>query len=287
MSGTDTVRTECPAKVNLFLEVHERRDDGFHEIETVFLEIGLMDSLTVARADDGLEVIVEGAELPEGKGNLVFRAARLYLDLLGGAPGLRLGLVKRIPLASGLGGGSSDAAVTLKAIRDLLHPEIPNSALSGIAEDLGSDVPFFLEGGAAHATGRGEQLRPLPRPEPFWMTLAFPPFGMSTGEVYGAVKVPAEGARRSPDVLLDALRSGGDPGPALFNRLEDAALELEPRAAEFSTALQALLLTGEHALLSGSGSTFFVPTAGAARATELAKAVTAAGIGRGLAVRSA
>lgn len=287
MSASSSVRAECPAKVNLFLEVVARRPDGFHEIETVFQEIRLCDSLTIAPAAEGIDITVIGADLPVGKGNLVVRAAQRYLDLLGGAEGLRIRLVKRIPLMAGLGGGSSDAAATLKALRELLHPDLPTAKLSRLAEDLGSDVPFFLEGGTAYATGRGEQLRALDSPGPFWMTLAFPDFGLSTPKVYGAVKVPAEADRRNPEALLHALRTGGDPGPALFNRLEDAALLTEPKAAEFRAALARLLADGEHVLLSGSGSTFFVPTRDVARATDLAKAIKAAGLGGALAVRTA
>ena len=287
MSAPNSVRRECPAKINLFLEVVARRDDGFHEIETVFQELRLYDSLGVMPAESGIDIIVEGAALPEGEGNLVVRAARLYLDLQGGADGLKIRLTKRIPVMAGLGGGSSDAAATLLALRDLLHPDLPADRLSGMAADLGSDVPFFLAGGTAHATGRGEQLRPLPAGPPFWVTLAFPPFGLSTARVYGAVKVPSPADRRTPDLLFEALRTGGDSGPALFNRLEEAALSVAPPAAEFRRVLCDLLLPDEHALLSGSGSTFFVPTGDVARATELAKAVTKSGMGRGLAVRTA
>jgi 4-diphosphocytidyl-2-C-methyl-D-erythritol kinase len=287
LSGPETVRAECPAKVNLFLEVRGRREDGFHEIETVFKEIRLCDSLSISPAAGGIDITVEGAELPEGEGNLVVRAARSYLDRFGGAAGLRIRLTKRIPLMAGLGGGSSDAAATLRALRDLLHPDQPADCLAPLAEELGSDVPFFLRGGTAHATGRGEQLRWLAPGAPFWVALAFPPFGLATKRVYGAVRVPPPSERRAPDLLLEALRSGGDPGPTLFNRLEEAALAVAPEAAVFRAVLRRLLLPGEQALLSGSGSTFFVPARYVSRATELAKAVTASGIGRGLAVRTA
>ncbi len=286
MSLATSVRAECPAKVNLFLEIKGRRDDGFHEIETVFQEIRLCDSLTIAPAAAGIGITVSGADLPEGRGNLVIRAAQLYLDRFGGARGLRIRLVKRIPLMAGLGGGSSDAAATLMALRDLLHPEMPAAKLSRIAEDLGSDVPFFLEGGTAHATGRGEQIRAMEPRDPFWMTLAFPPFGLSTAEVYGAVEIPLEEDRKTPEMLFHALLTGGDPGTALFNRLQAAAVRTEPKVGEFRADLGRLLEQGEHALLSGSGSTFFIPAKDVTRATELAKAVTAGGIGRALAVRT-
>ncbi len=285
MSGSISVA--CPAKVNLFLEILARRDDGFHELDTVFQELRLDDTVMIRTARKGIDLKVVGADLPDGMGNLVYRAAKLYLDRFGGAEGLAIRLVKRIPVMAGLGGGSSDAAGTLRGLRDLLHPDLDLSELHDPAARLGSDVPFFLTGGTARATGRGERLRPLTRPEPFWMTLAFPPFGLATKDVYAHVAVLAENERATPDALLAALGDGMNPGPHLMNRLMAAAESLDPRVRGFRTGLQALLRPDEHALLSGSGSTFFVPVADTSRATDLARAVTAAGLGRGLAVRSA
>ena len=185
----------CPAKVNLFLEVHARRPDGFHEIRTVLQAVGLMDTLTAAPIAEGVEVRVEGADLPAGPGNLVFAAARLFLDRFEIDGGVELDLVKRIPIEAGLGGGSSDAAGTLLLLRDLFRPDLDVEALAPLAADLGSDVPFFLGPGTALGMGRGEALAALPAPAPAWLVLFLPPFGLATADVYAAVDVP-DAARR-------------------------------------------------------------------------------------------
>ena len=259
MSETGILSRDCPAKVNLFLEVLSRRPDGYHEIHTVLQTVGLYDTISGrAVPERGVHLNVVGADLPTDGGNLVYRAAERFLAETGTDGGVALRLDKRIPVQAGLGGGSSDAAGTLLLLRDLLAPDLPDAALTAWAADLGSDVPFFLQGGTARATGRGETIEPLPPAPPRWLVLFRPAFGLSTPAVYGRVEVP-----RDP-------RDGA--AGAIFNRLEAAAAALDPRVASFRETVAAGLARDEVPVLSGSGSVFFVLVANATRAGELAAA---------------
>jgi 4-diphosphocytidyl-2-C-methyl-D-erythritol kinase len=284
----DTVRIDCPAKVNLFLEVTSRRPDGYHDLVTVFQSIGLVDTVEVRRAAAGIGLETEGADLPEAEGNLAWDAARLFLDTFAPGAGVRMRLTKRIPIEAGLGGGSSDAAGALLALRDLLVPDLPDAELTEPALSLGSDVPFFLRGGTALGRGRGERLTALEPLPPTWLVLARPPFGLSTRAVYGAVEVPGVEDREDADALVAAL-PGGRPAEIAalgFNRLEASAERADPRVAGARESIGAALAPGERALLSGSGSAFFVLTDGAARAADLARALNRVGAVKAVAVRT-
>jgi 4-diphosphocytidyl-2-C-methyl-D-erythritol kinase len=269
--GDAFVEVRCPAKVNLFLEVLGRRADGYHEIATVFLKIALHDTLLAAPAAEGVTLSVEGADLPAGEGNLVHTAAQTFRAAFPFEGGVRLRLVKRIPVKAGLGGGSSDAAGTLLALRDLFRPGAPVESLAALAAALGSDVPFFLGGPAALGEGRGEILAGVPPPSPRWIALCFPPFALSTADVYREVLVPPESERRSAVPLLRALRESPDLdlAPHLFNRLMEAAARVEPGVPRLRERLAAVLAPGEACLLSGSGSAFFAPFASLRRALDV------------------
>jgi len=209
----------APAKLTVSLRITGVRDDGYHVIDAEMVSLDLADTLTFAEGD-GLEVV--GADVPAGEDNLVRRA----LALSGRRAHIRLD--KHIPPGAGLGGGSSDAAAVLRwaGVDDLT-----------LAAQLGADVPFCLRGGRARVTGVGEVLEPLPF-EARTYTLALPPFGCSTVEVY----------RRWDDL-------GGPTGPGV-NDLEQPALAVEPRLAEWRDRLGNA--TGQTPCLAGSGSTWFV-----------------------------
>ena len=148
---------EAFAKINRELRVGGRRPDGFHEIRSRFSTIDLSDTIEIEEAD-GFELACTGIPVPGGDGNLVARAARALAGHLGVSPRVRIRLAKRIPAGAGLGGGSSDAAVTLLALSKLWKPSLPRAELSVIGASLGSDVPFFLFGGEADVEGRGERV---------------------------------------------------------------------------------------------------------------------------------
>ncbi len=177
------VRLACPAKVNLYLKVLRRRADGYHDLVTVMQMVSLADELTVTGGGEGTRFSCEDPALPEGRENLVYRAALGFQEETGIRVAAHLSLRKRIPLAAGLGGGSSDAAGTLKALNLLYDCPLEGSRLHGLAARLGADVPFFLGQGPAVATGIGTELSPLALP-PYHYLLLNPGVPLSTRWVY-------------------------------------------------------------------------------------------------------
>lgn len=264
---------QAPAKINLYLEVLGRRPDGFHELLTVLQTIDLCDELTVTlrerrehiapgEADVTLDLSTLCAtdsspahQVPSGPDNLVLRAATALLSECGarGDVGLSLELTKGIPAGGGLGGGSSDAALTLTLLDRLLGAPLSPASLHRLAAQLGSDVPFFLSGGTALCSGRGEIVQPIAGPKPFDLLLHLPGFGLSTPTVYQALN--AKPLRPPSDSSPAQLASAFDDAPTTTlerlyrNDLEAPALRSEPRLASM------LSQGGFH--LSGSGSTLF------------------------------
>ncbi|MDR6219859.1 4-(cytidine 5'-diphospho)-2-C-methyl-D-erythritol kinase [Deinococcus soli (ex Cha et al. 2016)] len=249
MSDTAAVTYFAPAKVNLGLSVRDLRSDGYHELHSLMVPLSVGDDLEIAPADT-LTLRVEGTDLPEDDGNLVFRAARAYLDAAGVAGGAAITLHKRLPLASGLGGGSSDAATTLMALARLYPAGVD---LPGLALRLGADVPFFLLGRAAVASGVGEVLSPTPVPRAA-LVLLNPGVEVSARDAYAWLDAE-EAFTPALDIegILAAL-SNGRPVPYV-NALQGP---VAARHALIREALAALTGAGLHSpLMSGSGSTCF------------------------------
>ena len=246
----------APAKVNLTLIVGARRDDGYHDVSTVMQTVGLYDTLTLTGGGSGLTMTCTDPDLPTDGSNLVLRAARLFFAETGlPVPDLRFDLEKRIPSQAGLGGGSSDAAAVLLAMRTLYAPEVSDAELARMAARLGSDVPFFIRGGTALATGRGERLAPLPRLREGWFVIVKPPEGFSTPAMYRRLdELPPEPHR--PDGMTAALETGDVRAVAavLCNSFERA---VPPDSAvwDIEDALRAHGALA--AMLSGSGSAVF------------------------------
>jgi 4-diphosphocytidyl-2-C-methyl-D-erythritol kinase len=256
------------AKVNLVLEVLGKRPDGYHELSTVMQAVDLFDRLTVEAA---ATITLETSEpaLPTDDRNLVMRAARLLREAAGVDAGARIVLDKRIPVAAGLGGGSSDAAATLWGLNRLWGLRWRRERLVEVAVKLGMDVPFFLGRGRALGTARGEVISPLPGIGGYAMVLVNPGVGLSTQEVYGRVpkgwRAEAEGTRR----MLDALkrRSGVGVAAALTNHLERWVEPVMPVIGQMKAALLAAGALG--AAMSGSGPTVF----GLARSLDQARQI--------------
>jgi len=257
----DRITLEAPAKINLYLEVGSLRPDGFHNVRTVIQAVDLCDRVEVELkgAGEALELEVEG-EAPAGGDNLCLRAAETINSVLRKPVGARIRLVKRIPQAAGLGGGSSDAAAVLRALDFLLGGVLRKRELLSMAASLGSDVPFFLLGGTVLAGGRGERISPLKQAPPLQVVLVNPGRELSTSEVYrwfdqaGGEDPPPGG----PEALIGAL-PGGDTGEIsrhLFNSLQRAACILAPEVEELLAS--ALRAGAEGALVSGSGPTVFL-----------------------------
>ncbi len=171
------------AKINIGLSILGKRPDGYHDIETIFQEISLHDTLTFTSQEQGIQLTCTDPSLPVDETNLVFRAA-LLLQQSGAASGCRIHLQKRIPSGAGLGGGSSDAATTLRALNQIWGMHLTTQDLMILGAQLGSDVPFFLLGGAALGKGRGEILQPLRMPQNYHGVLIYPNLAVSTRWVY-------------------------------------------------------------------------------------------------------
>ncbi len=259
----------APAKVNLHLEVLARRPDGYHAIETLMVTAGLFDTL-VLRDDPGgpLALTCSDPSLSTGPDNLVMRAARLLQERAAPARGCRMRLVKRIPMAAGLAGGSSDAAATLAGLNELWKLGLTTDELARLGAELGSDVPFFFHGPAAWCTGRGEVVTPVPVGGRFELVLLCPPFGMPTAHVYRHVTVPARAEDGS--AIREALARGdvGEMGRHLFNRLQPAAEHLDRRIGEYYKRLAGLAPAGQQ--MSGSGSSLFALCRSSAEAERVA-----------------
>lgn len=264
------VQVQCPAKVNLFLEVTGRRADGYHTLASLFAKISLFDVLDAERTEAGLELEVVdecGQGLRGGPENLVWKAAESFRRAFRVGLGSRLKLTKRIPMGAGLGGGSSDAAGTLIALARLYGLErAPKTAarLRALAAKLGADVPFFLHPGPlAEARGIGERLtRVRPAKALPWMILVYPNLAVPTPAVYGRlVRGPrAEVLTRLSD--LDKLKKNIEKGRPisvweglLFNRLETAVLGVHPEVEQAKRILERMGLRA--VLMSGSGSSVF------------------------------
>ncbi len=266
------VRVEARAKLNLGLSIGPRRDDGFHDLVTVFQSISLADTLIVGRRRAGfsLEVRHESLALrgragpgrvPSGDANLVLRAARAFAGRHRVTEGARFRLIKRIPSGSGLGGGSADAAAALVALRALLRPDLDRQELLALAADLGADVPFALHGGTAIGTGRGEQLDPVSLDRRFRALIAMPSWRISTAEAYRAfdrLKYGLTGWRSNLRSAQRIAREGIitiERALSLGNSFETT---LGPRRGEFESLRDRLLDAGvQHARLTGSGSAVF------------------------------
>jgi len=243
------------AKVNLTLEVLGRRADGYHEIATVMQTIDLADRLTLEEAP-GLELRAVGSPIPTDATNLAVRAAAALRDAAGIDRGVRIRLDKRIPVAAGLGGGSSDAAAVLVGLNRLWRLRWPRERLEAVAVSLGMDVPFFLRGGTALGTGRGEKLRHVAGPG-FALVLVNPGVGSSTAETYGRVTPGMyTGGERSRSLLAAlASRRTAQIAEHLHNALEAALGPVERHVVKMKAALMAAGALG--AAMSGSGPTVF------------------------------
>ncbi len=262
---TEPLELSAYAKVNLGLNVVAKRGDGYHEVDTLMAKISVFDTVRLGPAPS-VTLDVQGADLGEGEDNLAFRAARVYLEVYaektGRQEGVHIDLEKRIPVAAGLGGGSSDAGAVLRGLAQLYPADVD---LSEIAKKLGSDVPFFTQNvSAARARGRGEKLEEVNVPE-LHLVLLNPGVEVSAKTAYENLQNFSP--RPELDTLLESLRP--DKKPTYVNALQPGVMLQEPYIREVITALRLEGLRG--VMMSGSGSTCF----GIARDEAHAKEVEA------------
>ncbi len=260
----DSMQLRAPAKINLSFRIHGRRDDGFHEVETLMVPLSLCDELTLVRRDLDAEIefSCDDPSLPTGNDNLVVRAARLFCERAQVRCGLKIELHKRIPHGAGLGGGSSDAAAVLLGLNEMLEAGLPDDALATIGAEIGSDVPFFVYRSAAICRGRGELVTPTRLDEPLPLLLLKPAFGVPTPWAYSRWKDSRE--LRGTSYALQSFR-----GSAFINDLERPVFEKHLFLARMKMWLLAQAEVGA-ALLSGSGSTVLAVLRDAAAADALA-----------------
>ncbi|MAP64483.1 MAG: 4-(cytidine 5'-diphospho)-2-C-methyl-D-erythritol kinase [Microbacterium sp.] len=288
MAVSDRVHVRAPGKLNLFFEVGRAQDDGYHDVASAYQAVSLWEDV-YAQPADGFSVGVSGSVdlsgVPSDDRNLALRAARMVAQRLGHDGGVHLEIVKQVPVAGGMGGGSADAAAALVACDMLWGGELGSSELHRLAARLGADVPFALMGGTAVGTGRGDQLSPALAKGRFDWVVVTAEEGLSTPDVYGRLdelrrRPDIRPAAASPDVdpaVLHALRAGNAVALAQHarNDLQVAALSLRPD-------LRDLLESGEQAgalagLVSGSGPTVAFLAEGPEAALDLQVTLSASG----------
>lgn len=292
-SPTGSVTVRAPGKLNLYLAVGDRRDDGYHELTTVFHAVSLVDEVTIRDADVlSLRVAGAGADaLPTDERNLAWRAAELLAEHVGRAPDVAITIDKSIPVAGGMAGGSADAAAVLVGMNVLWELGVPRRDLHALAARLGSDVPFALHGGTALGTGRGEELATVLSREPFHWVLVFADGGLSTPKVFTELDRLRDTGRTLPQLgesepVLAAL-AAGDPqrlAGLLGNDLQAAAIGLKPALRRTLRAgVEAGALAG---IVSGSGPTCAFLCVSADSAADVAVELAAVGVGRAVRVAS-
>ena len=244
------------AKINLGLLLRGKRDDGFHDIETIFQQVDLHDRLIFRKIPTGIRIRSTDARLPLDGRNLVFRAFDRFRDKVGSSEGLEVHIEKCIPVGSGLGGGSSNAAVTLVASNRLWGEPFTRHDLHEIAVEIGSDTPFFLMGGTARGQGRGEILTPLDWAPDWWIVLVCPDIEVSTAWAYRHSKIPLTKDEKFTKFssIFNRMQSSAL-SSSLHNDLEGVVFKRHPTLQEIKECLYAR--DAFYASMSGSGSSIF------------------------------
>lgn len=249
---------KAPAKINLCLDVLHKRSDGYHEVEMVMTMVDLADRLEMSELPtDTIIISSHAGYIPLDEKNLAFQAAKRMKERYDVKRGVYIHLDKRIPIAAGLAGGSSDAAATLRGLNRLWGLGLSSDELQLIGAELGSDVPFCVTGGTAFASGRGERLQAITSPPQCWVILAKPPIHVSTADVYGRFKVDQIRDHPRTAQVIEAIERGDLRGmcESMGNVLEEVTLLMYPEVKRIKDLM--LRLGAEGALMSGSGPTVF------------------------------
>lgn len=251
------IKVAAPAKINLFLEILGKRQDGYHEIETVMQEVSLFDYIYMEKHEKNIEFTCSNPKLSAGEDNLVVKAVRLLQNESKTYRGVKIHLDKRIPIGAGLGGGSSDAVATLVGLNKLWQTGYDEKQLMSLAGKLGSDTPFFVVGNTAICKGRGEIVNPYPVNVSYNYVIIYPRFGVSTAMVYKNFKFSLTKNLKDVNFFMQDFVSGNPNklGAILHNRLEDVVFKLYPDLEGIKTTLTKFNFCG--VLLSGSGSAIY------------------------------
>ncbi len=247
-------RTRAPAKLNLRLKVNHRRPDGYHELISIMVPIDLFDVLELEVLQGGIKLEYDGFQVPTDEDNIAYRAALSFFSQTGIQKGISIKLVKNIPVAAGLGGGSSDAAATLLSLNEIWSRPVSLPDLHKLATKLGADVPFFLYCRPSLATGIGEVLEPLEKWPKYWYVIITPPLRVSTSWAYENLKLKL--TRAEYDYIVNSLKNA----PLTISRILENDLE-EVTSARFpiiNTIKKLLVDAGaDGALMTGSGPSVF------------------------------
>jgi len=251
------IKIAAPAKINLFLEILGKRQDGYHEIETVMQEVSLFDYIYLEYRDEGVEFTCSRPGLATGEDNLVLKAVRLIQKESNTKKGVKIHLDKRIPVGAGLGGGSSDAVATLAGLNKLWQIGFNEKQLVTLAGKLGSDTPFFVYGKTAICRGRGEIITPYPIDLRYYFIIIYPRFEVGTATVYKNFKISLTKNLKDVSFFLKALSSGSPEklGSSLHNHLEEVVFRLYPELGRTRDILKSFDFC--NVLLSGSGSSLY------------------------------
>ena len=272
------IKIAAPAKINLFLEILGKRPDGYHEIETVMQEISLFDYIYLENYD---KVIFNcsNSKLTTGEDNLVLKAVRLFQKESKIFRGVKIYLDKKIPIGAGLGGGSSDAVATLIGLNKLWQVGYDKKQLMSLAEKLGSDTSFFVNGNTAICKGRGEIITPYPLHVKYNYIIIYPGFEVNTATVYKNFKISLTKNLKDVNFFLQVLESGNpeELGTCLYNRLEEVVFRLYPDIEKIKKLLAKFDFCGT--LLSGSGSALYGLCKGETDSKEIEQKIKTLNIG--------
>lgn len=245
------------AKINLFLEILGKRDDGYHEIVTVMQEIDLADEITIKDAKSGISLSCSDMDIPADSGNLIWKAADLIKRKFKIDKGVSIDLRKNIPVGAGLGGGSSDAAITLKGLNTFWQIGCDDDELMKLAAEIGSDVPFFIKGKTSLCTGRGEIVSPVLVDNEYIYVLVYPNLKIDTKSVYENLRLDLTKDRKDVNFFLNKLQTEANINfkDFLFNGLSETIYRLYPALLETKSLLEKFDFCGMQ--ISGSGSSMF------------------------------
>jgi len=259
-STKDSIRLRSPAKINLYLRVLDERPDGYHNLQNLMQVISFFDEIEIQLDDEAIVTArCDDPEVPQGDDNIAVRAAESLIEECGIQRGANITIVKNIPMGAGLGGGSSNAGTVLLGLNRLLGCPADMALLQKVAIGLGSDVPFFLHGGMAMCTGKGEVIEPFePLPE-FWVVIVYPNLIVSTGSIYNIYKKKCLTLNRRGANLLDTDIVKGLYSSALASVLHnDLEVIVEEVVPEIRIIKEELKASGcEHVMVTGSGSSLF------------------------------
>lgn len=253
----DTLKLEAYAKINLGLDVVRRLENGYHEVKMVMQTVGIGDTITLTKIGQGITVTTDSGEIPADENNLVYKVAKLLMETCNSKEGVKIHLEKRIPIAAGMAGGSTDAAAVFKGMNTLFELGLSTEELQKMAVKLGADIPYCIIGGTALAEGIGEKLTVLPAAPDCFLLVAKPDINVSTKYVYENLRL--QELKKHPDIdgMVEAIKASDAEGVIvrMDNVLQSVTEEKYPIISQLKEFMEEN--GAKKALMSGSGPTVF------------------------------